>query len=713
MKLLAITNIYPSPERPWLGTFVEQQLKGLQSIGVEVKVLYFDRKKEGPLIYYRMGPRIAEAIAGFRPDLMHVMYGGVMADKITNRSWPVPVVVTFHGSDLLGENLSGFFRKIVSHYGVHCSRRAARRASGVVVVARHLLKALPFAPGSLSPNAQVSGLIPQPSNDRQPSTLNLQPSTPIVRIIPCGIDLERFKPMEQESCRQKLGWAPGTFHILFPANTGDPVKRPWLAKAAVQALKEQGVNAELHLLSGVPYADVPLWINASDVLILTSLHEGSPMVVKEALACDVSVVSVDVGDVKQRISGIDGCHIATSEPLDLASKLGLVNHRRGRVHGREHIKDLSLSGIAEKISGFYDELLGEFGGSRSHAKPALAMRSLRVLAVTNVYPTVSEPFRGTFIEQQIKGLRQKGLAIDVLHFERRAVGPSIYLRMKRDLTAYLRHHPVDLVHAMYGGMTAMVVARAVRQAPVIVSFCGSDLLGENLPGVVRGLMVRLGVRASHSACRKAAGIIVKSNNLLNALPAGLQLKHVRVIPNGIDIDRFKEFDQLECRKRLGWANNCAHVLFPANSGSPVKRPWLAKAAVELARSRGLDSELHFLQGVPHAEVPVWLNACDAIILTSKHEGSPNVVKEALACGSAIVSVDVGDVAERIEGIDGCYIAAANPKDLANKLILACRRGHRIDAKQQIADLSLERISDRVIGFYREVLADWSQPGSVH
>jgi glycosyltransferase involved in cell wall biosynthesis len=352
MKLLAITNIYPTSERPWLGTFVEQQVKGLQSIGVEVKVLYFDRKKEGPLIYYRMGSRIAATIAEFRPDLIHVMYGGVMADKITAQSWGVPVVLTFHGSDLLGENLSGFFRKIVSHYGVHCSRRAARRASGVVVVAPHLLKALPAAFHLPSPISHLP-----PSNSHLPSPIS--PLPPQVRVIPCGIDLDRFKPMEQEASRQKLGWAPGTFHILFPANTGDPVKRPWLARAAVQALKEQGVKAELHLLSGVAYADVPLWINASDVLILTSLHEGSPMVVKEALACGVPVVSVDVGDVAERISGIEGCHLAKPEPGDLALKLLEVWRRKQRVDSTTAIQALSIGYIAERLKGFYDEVLQE------------------------------------------------------------------------------------------------------------------------------------------------------------------------------------------------------------------------------------------------------------------------------------------------------------------------------------------------------------------
>ncbi len=328
LRILAITNIYPCPDRPWLGTFVEQQVAGLKSVGVEAQVLYFNRKKEGPLIYYRMGSRIAEAISAFQPHLLHVMYGGVMADKVTRRSWPAPVVVTFHGSDILGENLSGPWRKLISRCGVWSSWRAARRAAGIVVVARHLEQALP---GDV---------------DRRK-----------IRVIPCGIDMARFKPMDQETCRQKLGWAAGTFHVLFPANTGDPVKRPWLAQAAIQTLKQQGIRAELHMLSGLPYADVPMWINASDVLILTSLHEGSPMVVKEALACEVPVVSVDVGDVAERIASIDGCHLVGAEPGEIAIGLREVWKRKRRVDSANFIQSVSIGTIAERLKSFYGELL--------------------------------------------------------------------------------------------------------------------------------------------------------------------------------------------------------------------------------------------------------------------------------------------------------------------------------------------------------------------
>src|SRR5579859_3228090 len=167
MRILAVTNMYPSPAFPGRGVFVEEQVKGLRSIGLEVRVLFVDRREEGPLVYYRLRNKIAAAVAEFEPDVIHVMYGGVMADQIVRRHHARPVVVTFHGSDLLGENLSGWRRKIISRYGVYCSKRAAKAAEGMIIVARHLAGALKGAA-----------------------------TTEKVRLIPCGIDLERFKPMD-------------------------------------------------------------------------------------------------------------------------------------------------------------------------------------------------------------------------------------------------------------------------------------------------------------------------------------------------------------------------------------------------------------------------------------------------------------------------------------------------------------------------------------
>jgi len=328
MRVLVITNIYPTFTRPASGVFIEQQVNGLIAIGLQVRVLYIDRLVDGPLSYYRMSPRLSRTIAEFNPDILHVMYGGVMADQVSRTNRTRPLVVTFHGSDLLGENLSGFVRKMVSRYGVYCSRRAAKRAGLVIVVARHLIKALA---GCCKPN-------------------NTQ-------VIPCGIDLERFAPMDRNRCRAQLGWNSAHLHVLFASSSGDPVKQPWLAKEAVSRLTSQGTRAELHQMTGVSNLEVPIWLNASDALLLTSKHEGSPTIVKEALGCGLPVVSVDVGDVAERLDGIDGCHIAQPDPEDLANRLSLVHKRGRRLECRAALEELSHIRIAHKLKLCYEMLL--------------------------------------------------------------------------------------------------------------------------------------------------------------------------------------------------------------------------------------------------------------------------------------------------------------------------------------------------------------------
>src|SRR5947209_15974810 len=118
MRILAVTNIYPTDSRPSLGTFVEQQVKGLCSTGLDVEVLFVDRRQEGVGAYLRLPDRIRSWLRTFDADVVHIMYGGVMADVATRTVRDRPTVVTFHGSDLLGEHLSGHFRRIIARYGV-------------------------------------------------------------------------------------------------------------------------------------------------------------------------------------------------------------------------------------------------------------------------------------------------------------------------------------------------------------------------------------------------------------------------------------------------------------------------------------------------------------------------------------------------------------------------------------------------------------------
>jgi len=346
MRILAVTNMYPTPERPGNGVFVEQQVLGLLARGVDVRVMFVDRRSEGPLAYYRIASMLQREIAQFEPDVIHVMYGGVMADQVTKRHGLPPTFVTFHGSDLLGENLSGLARKVVSRYGVLCSRKAARRANGVIVVAKHLLKALGEGIDSRK-----------------------------IRVIPCGIDLERFKPMDRIACQKRLGWRAEDFNVLFATSAGDPVKRPELARAAIDLLNRKYGGMKFQVLSGTPNNEVPYWLNAADALLLTSKHEGSPTIVKEALGCGLPIVSVNVGDVAERIEGIDGCYLTEAEPAALADKLELIFKRHPRVNCREKLHELSCETIAERLEHFYQEIVTGCAAAKVGPAPAQQFRT--------------------------------------------------------------------------------------------------------------------------------------------------------------------------------------------------------------------------------------------------------------------------------------------------------------------------------------------------
>jgi glycosyltransferase involved in cell wall biosynthesis len=327
MRVIAVTNMYPTPEAPALGSHVEQQIKGLIQIGLNVHVIVINRVQRGMHGYLGFGRLVREKVMDFQPDLVHVMYGGIMADIVTRTIQDRPTVVSFCGSDLLGENLSGAVRKFISTYGIYASHRAAKRASGIVVKSKNLHDALP---------------------------VDVDPKK--VRIIPNGVDIQLFKPLDRGECRAQLGWHADRFHVVFPTNSGDPCKRFYLAEAAVDIISRLGFDIEIHQLRGIPHRDVPMWLNASDLVLLTSLHEGSPNIVKEALACDIPVVSVDVGDVRERLRGIDGCYIALPEAADLALKVQMVITGSHRVAGRHAMEELSLNRIALRHKQLYDEV---------------------------------------------------------------------------------------------------------------------------------------------------------------------------------------------------------------------------------------------------------------------------------------------------------------------------------------------------------------------
>lgn len=178
-------------------------------------------------------------------------------------------------------------------------------------------------------------------------------------IIPNGVDTERFKPMDKEGCQKKLSWDISKKHILFTSNPDRIEKNYKLALDSVNLIKNYEV--ELHYMKGVPNEETPIWYNAADVVLLTSLWEGSPNAIKEATVCNRPIVSTDVGDVRWNIGDTRGCYICSYEPQDCAVKIKqalMFSENEKATNGRKHIDELGLDNkmVAKKIIEIYKNI---------------------------------------------------------------------------------------------------------------------------------------------------------------------------------------------------------------------------------------------------------------------------------------------------------------------------------------------------------------------
>ena len=310
---------------------------------------------------------------------------------------------------------------------------------------------------------------------------------------------------------------------------------------------------------------------------------------------------------------------------------------------------------------------------------------MRVLAVTNMYPNEREPALGTFVRDQVESLRALGVEMDVFFMDGKASRWN-YLRGFGQLRRHLRAHPpYDLIHAHY--VFSGLVALGQRRLPIVLTHHGIEVvLGW------QGWLCRL-------VTPRVDQVIVTSPEVKRAL--GEERAHV--IPCGIDMNRFAPMPRHEARARLGLPVDRKLVLF-AGEPRPEKRLEIIHAAVDLLSAEDSSIELMMATNRPHEEVPLFMNASDALALASDFEGSPMVVKEAMACNLPVVSVDVGDVAEVIGGTEGCYLCERTPEDMAAKLRLALARGGRTDGRAKVVErLSLEATACRILAIYEEML----------
>jgi glycosyltransferase involved in cell wall biosynthesis len=258
----------------------------------------------------------------------------------------------------------------------------------------------------------------------------------------------------------------------------------------------------------------------------------------------------------------------------------------------------------------------------------------------------------------------------------------------------------DLVHGHYG-LSGFIAG--FQSLPLVVSFCGDDLLGT--PNGRGGITTksRIAKRLSYVAARRADAIICKSEAMRRRLPRPADVARALVIPNGVDTTRFSPGNRLEAREQLGLSAAEHLVLFPHTCSERRKRLDVAEAAIARMRQRGTLARLLIVEGVPPQRMPQYYQAADCLLLTSDWEGSPNVVKEGLCCDLPVVSVDVGDVRQWLDQVPGNRVVAREPDAIATALSDLIVTGSRVDGTPIRAALSLPRIAARVMDAYAEAL----------
>jgi glycosyltransferase involved in cell wall biosynthesis len=182
---------------------------------------------------------------------------------------------------------------------------------------------------------------------------------------------------------------------------------------------------------------------------------------------------------------------------------------------------------------------------------------------------------------------------------------------------------------------------------------------------------------------------------------------VHVLPSGIDLRKFRPMERMAARGELGFAGDTAPwVLFSSLGGTArsVKRFPLARKAFARLQRDLPDAKIKFLSGVPHERVPLWVNACNVVLLTSTHEGWPNIIKEGLACNVPFVSTDVGDLAAIAAVEPSCFVTAAEPEALAECLRSTLRQESPCNLRRHVEPMELEAIARQLLDIYEKVCA---------
>lgn len=299
------------------------------------------------------------------------------------------------------------------------------------------------------------------------------------------------------------------------------------------------------------------------------------------------------------------------------------------------------------------------------------------------------------IKNQGESLRRAGVKLE--YFVVSGRGWKSYVKSIKPLRKKVREGGYDVVHAHYSWTAYLAsIATVGLKVPMVVSLMGNDILDHWWYPVLARIVAK---------CKPWKAVIVKSQEMKNRVG----MPYANVVPNGVNMERFHEMDKAKCVNCIGWDSKKLHVLFPARQEDARKNWPLAFGAVQrIVKSemcKADEIELHEMNGVPNDQTPIMYNAADAVVLPSFYEGSANAVKEAMACNAPLVTTDMGDCRERIEGVEGCYVANTyEVAEFAELLEQALKHGKTKGRERLLADgIADYQIANRLITIYEQVI----------
>lgn len=292
-----------------INPFIADQAASLNRAGIITD--FFPVKGKGVAGYLKNLPGLIRKIKEGKYDLLHAHYG--LSGMLAVLQRIKPVIITFHGTD------------VNSKKNLFISLLASRLSAYNVVVIEDFIDKL-----SLKKRYAV---------------------------IPCGVDLDVFHIVNKQEARDIMKLEAGGKIILFSSRFDNKVKNFSLAKAAADRVRENIPGIQLLELKGYSREQINLLMNAADALLVTSFTESGPLVVKEAMACNLPVVSTNVGDVPSMLNGTDGAYITTYDPSDVAIKLNKVITSGKRLDARHKVSEFENKIVASKLKKVYESVV--------------------------------------------------------------------------------------------------------------------------------------------------------------------------------------------------------------------------------------------------------------------------------------------------------------------------------------------------------------------